>query len=398
METLTTKQKETIEELKEQLQRTQKELSILYNVSKAMRMSLELNDVLYIILTSVTAHTGLGFNRAVLLLVNPVERCLEPRMAISPDSGEDAQKIWGYIKSANQHLEDLIEKDKIEQNKSQSSLYQSIKDIKIPLDKNKSNLLAQAYHKGSHTRISKERINFSQNDPLLKTFKTNELVIMPLKAKDKVNGLIIADNYYTQKSITDDDLKIFMMLANQAGLAIENSRLYEIVIHQSHTDPITNLWNHRFFQEQLSREIQIASEKEIPISLIMLDLDNFKSLNDTYGHQIGDSVLMEIALILKDSCREIDFACRYGGEEFAIILPQTNEKQGYAIAERIRKKIEQHAFVQKKDIGSIPITISVGISSLSGWVTTKEDLITAADKAMYKAKFGGKNQTALSDD
>ena len=93
------------------------------------------------------------------------------------------------------------------------------------------------------------------DDPLLQVFQTNELVIMPLKVKNQVNGLIIADNLYTQKLITEDDLKIFSMLANQAGLAIENSRLYEMTKHKSHTDALTGLWNHGFFQNKLSDEV-----------------------------------------------------------------------------------------------------------------------------------------------
>ena len=221
---------------------------------------------------------------------------------------------------------------------------------------------------------------------------------MPLKAKDKVNGLIMADNIYTQKSITDEDLRIFIMLANQAGLAIENSRLYEIVIHKSHTDPITNLWNHRFFQEQLTKLIAEAQKNKKPISLIILDIDNFKNLNDEQGHQSGDMILKEIGFILNDSCRDSDLACRYGGEEFSIILPHTNEEQGYAIAERIRSRIEKHPFNISPHKQQLHTTVSVGIASLTGWIETKEDLIKAADKAMYQAKFGGKNQTHLAND
>ena len=227
-------------------------------------------------------------------------------------------------------------------------------------------------------------------------YMTSELIIMPLKAKDKVNGLIIADNIYTQKAITDDDLKMFNMLANQAGLAIENSQLYEMIRHKSHTDSITNLWNHGFFQDQLSKELQQAKEKNEPLCLVMMDIDNFKKLNDTYGHQNGDIVLKELAGILKESARENDYPCRYGGEEFSLILTNMGKKDGHTIAERIRQKIEGYVFPNFSPDVNLKVTMSVGVASFPEDAQTKEELIALADKAMYIAKFSGKNQTSLA--
>jgi len=380
----------------EELNKSRRELSVLYEISNAMRTTLELNHILYIILTGVTAHSGLGFNRAILFLVNQADNCLEPKMAIGPESGEHAQKVWDYISEAKQHIDDLIQSEAVEQNIKESSLYKSIKELKIPISTHSENLLAQAYLKGSPVHISPEKIHQFDNDPFLQKFKTTELVIMPLKAKDTVNGIIVADNLYTQKSITPDDLKIFMMLANQAGLAIENSRLYEMVKHTSHTDSITNLWNHGFFQNKLSREIKMAREHKHPLSLMVIDIDNFKSLNDTYGHQNGDIVLKEIASILGDSSRDIDYVCRYGGEEFTIILTETTKDQGTTIAERIRQKIEQYTFPKFSSNENLKVTVSIGLASFPDDAKTKEALITKADKAMYVAKFGGKNQTRVA--
>ncbi len=385
-----------IQSLKEKLNRAKRDLAVLYDISNAMRTTLELNHILHIILTGVTAHTGLGFNRAILFLVNEDAFCLEPKMAIGPESGEHAMKIWKYISESNQHLEDLIEQGRMAQNTNRSSLYNSIKHIKISLDGEHNNLLASAYHHGTPMHIKKDEIQQYANDPILQVLNTHELVIMPLKAKDKVKGLIIADNLYTKKSITEDDLRMFMMLANQAGLAIENSQLYEMVKYKSHTDSITNLWNHGFFQNQLSIEIDKAKHENIPLSLIILDIDNFKKLNDTYGHQNGDIVLKEIAKILKDSSRDIDYVCRYGGEEFSIILPRTDKPNAYTIAERIRQRIEQHNFPKFSLFKKTKLTVSVGVATFPEDAQNKEELINAADKAMYKAKFGGKNQTLLA--
>ncbi len=379
--------------LQEKLSRANRELTMLYEISNAMRTSLDLDHILYIILTCVTAHTGLGFNRAILFLINPKERCLEPQMAICPESGEHAQKIWQYISTTKPHLEDLIREENISQDMTQSSLLKLVKQLKIPLEIDSPSLLAKAYHAGSPVHISPQEIGRYSDDALLQTFKTNELVIMPLKAKDKVNGLIIADNLYTQKPITTDDLRMFVMLANQAGLAIENSHLYEIVRHKSRTDALTHLWNHGFFQDQLTKEIGISQAGHHPLSLMILDMDDFKKLNDTCGHQNGDFILKEIARILTDSSRENDYVCRYGGEEFSVILTQTNKEQGMAIAERLRQRIASHPFRIPCAEQPLKVTVSIGLAVSPDDAQTKEDLIAKADKAMYIAKFSGKNQT-----
>ncbi len=382
--------------LQAQLERAQKELTILYNVSTAMRTTLELNHILYIILTGVTSHTGLGFNRAILYLVNKKERCLECKIVIGPESGEQADKIWKYIKSSNQNLDDLIAADRISQQQSQSSLLERLKALKVSLTQ-EGGLLGSAYVNGSSLHIRKEMIGEFENDPLLKIFKTNELVIMPLKTKNKVNGLIVADNLFTQKPITSDDLKIFMLLANQASLAIENSQLYEMVVHKSHTDSLTNLWNHGFFQHTLALEIEKAKEEKTPLSLMLIDIDNFKKLNDAYGHQNGDIVLLELATLLKESSREVDYTCRYGGEEFSIILTQTNKEQAFIIAERIREMIAQHVFSKFPIFENLRVTVSIGLASFPEDAETKEKLIAKTDKAMYIAKFGGKNRTYVNE-
>jgi len=332
------------QDLEKELNRVHKELSVLYDISKAMRMTLELNHILYIILTGVTTHSGLGFNRAILFLANKEKRCLECKMVIGPESGERAQEIWQYFERENPKLEELISIPKVSQITHQSSLYHALKELKIPLHGEHKTLLSEAYIKGTTLHIRPDDIHRYNDDPLLKIFHTREMVVVPLKAQDEVKGLIIADNHFTQRPITEDDLKIFTMLANQAGLAIENSFLYEMVVHKSHTDSLTNLWNHGFFQHTLSTELEKAKNLNQSLSLAIIDIDDFKKLNDTLGHQHGDVILRELAKILKDSSREIDYVCRYGGEEFAIILTQTNKDNGMMIAERIRESISRHNF------------------------------------------------------
>ena len=377
----------------QRLQRAIQEMNALYEVSCAMRTTLELNHILYIILTGVTSHSGLGYNRALLYLLNEQTNRLECRMVIAPDSGEQANRIWQYISASEPTLHELISAENIPQAVNKSSLYQSLKDLTFPVDEAATNLLAKAFRLNTPWHIPPEEIKQYTGDALLQKFQSHELVIVPLKAKDKVIGLIAADNIYTQKKITEDDIKIFTMLANQAGLAVENSQLYEKVVLKSHTDSLTNLWNHGYFQEKLDIELRNCQLQHSPLSLMIMDIDNFKILNDSKGHQTGDVILRQIAEIILHQSRATDSVCRYGGEEIAIILPQTSPQQGHDIAERLRQKIEQTAFGSDH---SLRVTVSIGLAHCPDHGTKKEDLIAQADKAMYVAKFSGKNRICVA--
>jgi diguanylate cyclase (GGDEF)-like protein len=329
-------------------------------------------------------------------MVNPERRSLEGKMVIAPESGERANEIWKYIQRENPSLEELIKREKVHQETRHSPFHESIKQLQISLNTLEGGLLAQAYAKGTSLHLHKADILKYPDDPLLRVFHTNELVIMPLKGKDEVKALIVADNLFTQKPITAENMQIFTMLANQAGLAIENAQLYELVVYKSHTDSLTNLWNHGYFQQALSVEIEKSRKNQTSLSLLIIDIDNFKNLNDKWGHQNGDFVLKELAEILRESSRTLDYVCRYGGEEFSMILTQTQKDQAFMIAERIRNRIEQYHFKQFAQEDGPTITVSIGVASFSQDAQTKEELIAFADKAMYIAKFSGKNKTCVT--
>ena len=254
-----------------------------------------------------------------------------------------------------------------------------------------------AFHKGIPLIVRPQEMSQYKDAPLLEVFQTEEMVIAPLRGKEKVIGLIIADNIFNKKLITDDDVKIFTMLANQAGLAIENSELYEVVLQESKTDSITQVWNHGYFQHILSGELEKSQYAEQPLTLLMIDIDNFKKINDSCGHQNGDVLLRELAKILKNYSRDQDYVCRYGGEEFSIILTNTSKQQGYDIAERIREGIAKYTFSKFHLAQDLTITVSIGLATCPDDVPTKEELIAKADQAMYIAKFGGKNQTCVAE-
>jgi diguanylate cyclase (GGDEF)-like protein len=190
---------------------------------------------------------------------------------------------------------------------------------------------------------------------------------------------------------SDDDKDMLQSLAGQAALALDNVRLHEEVRRRAQTDLLTGLVNHGQFQAVLTHEIEQVRRYRYPIGLIMIDIDNFKSINDTYGHPQGDEVLRRVAHVLHESSREGDTAARYGGEEMAAILPHTDIEGAAVIAERIRASIADLDVPLLDGSGGLRVTASVGVAATIE--TDKESLIAEADGALYQAKRTGKNRT-----
>ena len=265
----------------------------------------------------------------------------------------------------------------------------------MPLHDKQENLLTLAVLEGMPLHLTRETIQSYKNSQVVQMLKSDELVLIPLKAKDKVNGIIVADNFITKKPITKDDLRMLIMLANQAGLAIENSQLYEKTVMRAHMDTLTELWNHGYFQYILQTQLEKARATNKPLTLVMLDIDDFKVYNDTLGHQSGDRILKELAFVLKNQSRKMDYVCRYGGEEFTIILPQTEKQEAFMIAERLRMDIEKHAFIHEEILPQRKLTISIGLAVFPEDGQSPAEIISASDKRLYEAKKKGKNNTCF---
>jgi diguanylate cyclase (GGDEF)-like protein len=379
--------------LRIETERTKTELAILYEISNAMRTTLKLDEILYIILTGVTAHAGLGFNRAVLFLVNEKDNLVEGKMGIGPEDGVEANRIWKQIEQEKMDLEDLISAYKVAKNILETGFNRQLRTLRFPLSDKNQNLLALVVLEGMPLHLNRETLQNYRQSPLISMLEAEELVLVPLKAKDKVNGIIVADNFINKKPISKDDLRMLIMLANQAGLAIENSQLYEKTVMRAHSDSLTELWNHGYFQYLLYSELEKAKAINGGLSLILLDIDDFKVYNDKLGHQAGDSILKDLALLLKNQSRKMDQVCRYGGEEFTIILPQADKNEAFMIAERLRQDIVKSHFVHEEILPQNRLTVSIGISSYPADGTTPSELIHSCDKALYLAKQKGKNTT-----
>jgi diguanylate cyclase (GGDEF)-like protein len=225
------------------------------------------------------------------------------------------------------------------------------------------------------------------------TFGTMHALAHPLPGTEpgEVIGLLSAVR--DGEPFSDRDRELLSYLAGTASVSIQNVGLHEAVQRQAVTDELTGLYNHRRFQEAMAAETERAKRFDQPMSLVMLDIDNFKRVNDTYGHQQGDRVLAEVARVLRESSREIDAPARYGGEELAVVLPQTDIEGAYQLAERVRQEVAALDIPLMEGTGTISVTASLGVASLPVDAQDGGGLIAAADAALYEAKHAGKNKT-----
>lgn len=214
-----------------------------------------------------------------------------------------------------------------------------------------------------------------------------------LKTRNRTIGVIGMDSI-KKHGLGVDDMDIMAVLSYQIASGVEQSRLFDKIQALSQKDGLTGLYNHRVFQERLQQEISRRNRTGKPLSLLMLDIDHFKQLNDAYGHQAGDAVLRQLATIISGQCRcnSIDICCRYGGEELAIIMPEIDVRAACSVAERLRKVVESHPFDLDKNGRKVKITISLGVAGISGSEELgPEELIKKADEALYLSKKCGRN-------
>lgn len=376
--------------LREELERLRFQLYFFYELTKAMRITLRLEEITYIILTGLTAHEGLGFNRAVVFVVDESDEKLKGYMGIGPMDSQEAAEIWQHIKDEKKDLYDLIDDyNRIKLTKKKPKFMEFVQSMSFPL-KPEDALIHQIFKDKDVVHFQKKTMPQFEEAALIKALNLEDCLIAPIWMKDQPTGLVIVDNNITKKEITAEDVKIFAMFLAQAVAAWENSQSFENTLTKSHTDSLTSLWNYGYFQYTLDEELTKAQTEKLPLSLMMIDIDNFKHFNDSYGHLQGDSALRHISGILKENCRKIDIVCRYGGEEFAIILPANSKQEAQALGERILKAIAA------KEILNNHFTVSIGIASFPQDCLNKETLIQKADQALYKAKDQGKNRVILA--
>ena len=237
-------------------------------------------------------------------------------------------------------------------------------------------------------------ISDAETDPDFKTaesvlrYNLRSILCIPLKHSKTVLGVLYLENNLIRNLFTEEDVNLLSVLATQATISLQNAKLFKLAT----TDSLTGVYLRRFMENRLKEEFERSQRYGNPLSIVMLDVDHFKAINDTHGHPVGDKVLVRVAEILKSNLRDTDLVARYGGEEFCLILKETDMERAREVAERIRETIAAG------DSSDVPgVTASFGIATVpDGPITHPRALIEAADVALYRAKAGGRNRVELA--
>lgn len=336
--------------LKHDLAITKKELNFFEEVSKTLTSSLELNDILVMIMKKVKELTKAEAWSIFLVDEETGDLVFEKT------EGERTKKIKKFRLRPGEGIVGRVAQEGI--------------PVVVP-DVSHDERFRCSIDKGMH-------------------FKTKSLMCVPIKSKGYTFGVLEVVNKTTGESFSKDDLDMLMRIVDQAALAIERASLYQKMAELVITDDLTKLFNSRYLNRTIDMELQRCNRYHTSVSLIFMDIDYFKQINDQYGHLVGSKVLVEVGQLLIKHLRSVDIVARYGGDEFVIVLPQTPPESAAQIAERIRKVIEQNAFLKKEGY-SLRITASFGVASHPESAKTKEDLIRLADNAMYRVKYHTRN-------
>jgi diguanylate cyclase (GGDEF)-like protein len=231
--------------------------------------------------------------------------------------------------------------------------------------------------------------------PADRNYRTKSFISYPITMRGRKIGVLNVADKAGDDKFDDVDLSLLEILGPQIAVALESAEWHERATQfqlMSITDPLTGLLNRRYLEERLTDELNRSERYNYSMSCLMIDIDDFKSYNDLNGHQAGDVALKITAHALKGALRSADVACRYGGEEFCIVLPQTSLSEAGVIAERMRQRVAEREYPYGKSQPLGNVTVSIGISTLGKYIDTGEKVIAAADRALYTAKAQGKNR------
>lgn len=336
------------------LKRRNEELQTLVEIGKALTSSLDLQEILNVIMEKVSLL--LKPSTWSLLLVDEETGELTFEIAVSPASANlkgmrlgKGEGIAGWVVT---HGEPLL-----------------IADVR-------------------------KEARFSPRVDDAIAFTTHSVICVPVKSKNRILGVVEVINGLDDGSFVEADLKMLSIFADYAAIAIENAgyfrKFHEIAI----TDELTGLYNSRHLHELLDYEVERARRYGADLSLVFIDLDHFKRVNDNYGHLVGSRMLTEIGQLIRKHIRKVDMAARYGGDEFVIILPNTPKAGAYSMACKLRERIKGYDFLTD-DGRHLAITASFGIAAFPEDAKTKLDLIQLADKAMYEVKESSRDAIKL---
>jgi diguanylate cyclase (GGDEF)-like protein len=253
-------------------------------------------------------------------------------------------------------------------------------------------VLGSVFQSGQPLRV-KDVTTFDGARTRRSRYRTNSFAAVPIMTGQTVLGVLSVTDRTDGRPFTQDDLSTLRTLAATMALALARERAHaqaESYAQAAAIDPVSGLFNRRYFHARLDEELQRAQRHSLSVGLLMIDVDDFKVINDTFGHLVGDAVIRDVSDILRRSVRVFDVCTRYGGEEFAVVMPGSGPEDVARVAERIRERIEAYRSADA-ELSALRTTVSIGLA-VSAAETSSRDLISAADQALYHAKQSGKNQ------
>jgi len=344
------------EKAKHTLTRKMNNLTALYDVSQALNFTQDLQKTLMLILDK--SKEAVNAQKASLMLINKETQELEVKVV--------------------KGIDPLVEA-KINQGEMKTTKIKMGEGVAGKVAKTKKPMLINEVGKDKTFKASKDS-------------NVDSIICMPLIANDECVGVMNITNKLSGEKFQEEDVDFLTTLCGQAAVTIYNAQLYHLAI----TDGLTQLHIHRYFDQRLHDEFVRARRKGHEVSVIMSDIDHFKKFNDTYGHQVGDVVLIHSAKIFQNSVREMDITARYGGEEYVVILPETGLEEATKVAERIRKNIEEYEFPGPEEAPKLKVTVSLGVATFPSHAESESDLVKMADSAMYYSKEHGRNKVSTA--
>ena len=338
-------------EIREDIQKKLENLKVLYKVSRTLNETIDINSLLNKIVKLIRTTFGID-NVAVLL-----------------KESKGTLKIYAASEGYDQKI---------------------VKSLRINISEGKG--ITGSAAKNRKTVIAN---NVKSNPLYINGNKdTNSEMAVPIIHKGKLLGVLDLESNKLNR-FTEEDRKVFETIAGEIAVAVENALLYKKVRELSEKDELTGLYNYRAFRKELDREVSRALRYKKKFSLAMFDVDYFKNYNDNNGHDVGNIALHTIGMILRKLSRKTDFPSRFGGEEFIVILPETDKKGAFVFAERIRKAIEKTKFKGEEKQPNGKLTVSGGVAEFGTDGRSAEEIIKSVDIAAYKAKEKGRNRIEI---
>ena len=352
-----------IQDLSERNRERAETLDQILEISNDLKRNRTLDDLFQSIATAVAK--SLGFQKVVLSLYDRERNAFTAHAHFGMDDRSSA--LQGEIVPAEEITKHWNDRNRV----------------------SKSYHVRERPHDGGGSRICAPRRVLTAGD---EGWRPDELLWIPLYSEDRLLGCLSVDEPRNGRSPGLETIRSLEIFANQAVAAIEAARSYNEAREQSIRDSLTGAYNHRYFQEVLQREIGRAERLGRPLTVLMLDIDEFKSINDRFGHPVGDAILQGIVAEIRNEVRnDMDLLARYGGDEFALVLPETPLTEGIIVAERVRRRVDERLFRMPDSHQVLRATVSIGLATYPDDSGDKKDLVEKADAALYRAKHAGKN-------